>query len=449
MTRAATSTLKDTGIPWLGHVPDDWTVQPIKHSSYIKARVGWKGLTSEEFETSAYAYLVTGTDFRGQFIDWKSCYQVNEERYLDDPFIQLRDGDLLITKDGTIGKLSLVSGLDKPASLNSGIFVVRPQESYSTRFLYWVLSSRVFEDYVALTSTGSTILHLYQNVFEQFSFGFPSLEAQTSIADFLDRETAQIDALIGKQERLIELLAEKHQAIITHAVTKGLDSTAPTKPSGIPWLGEIPAHWTVTKVKHHFSATLGKMLQSANQPLESSVVIPYLRAGNIQPGGIDLNEVKQMPFTPAEAKALDLRTDDLVVVEGGAGFGRSDVLKCDLVGWGFQNHVIRVRSRASLSTGFLDLVLKMSLANGLIANLSNHATIPSLSSDKLLNLEFPAPPRDEAERICSHVEGRLIRLRDLTNSAKGVISLLRERRSALISAAVTGKIDVHAEGTGN
>lgn len=136
MTHISVQSSKDTGIPWLGRVPEDWTVQPIKHGSYIKARVGWKGLTSDEFETSAYAYLVTGTDFRGQFIDWMSCYQVNEDRYLDDPYIQLREGDLLITKDGTIGKLSLVSDLDKPATLNSGIFLVRPLENYSTRFLY-------------------------------------------------------------------------------------------------------------------------------------------------------------------------------------------------------------------------------------------------------------------------------------------------------------------------
>jgi type I restriction enzyme S subunit len=111
-----------SGIEWLGELPRHWEVKRIKHTTYLKGRVGWKGLTSDEYLDDGYAYLVTGTDFGGKFIEWSQCHCVDRLRYEDDPFIQLRDGDLLITKDGTIGKLALVAGLDRPACLTVEYF---------------------------------------------------------------------------------------------------------------------------------------------------------------------------------------------------------------------------------------------------------------------------------------------------------------------------------------
>ena len=116
---------KDSGIQWLGKIPSHWAVTPLKFNLSLKGRIGWNGLKSDEFKEESYAYLVTGQDFVGKDIDWKSCYQIDQARYDEDPFIQLSDGDLLVTKDGTIGKIARVLNLDKPACLNSGIFVVK------------------------------------------------------------------------------------------------------------------------------------------------------------------------------------------------------------------------------------------------------------------------------------------------------------------------------------
>src|SRR5579859_1090970 len=125
---------KDSGIEWLGIIPNHWSIKLIKRTTYLKGRVGWKGLTSDEYLEDGYAHLVTGTDFVSKFVNWSACYCVDKERYEDDPYIQLRDGDLLVTKDGTIGKLALVANLQKPACLNSGIFLVRPLDSYITAY---------------------------------------------------------------------------------------------------------------------------------------------------------------------------------------------------------------------------------------------------------------------------------------------------------------------------
>ncbi|SKB88464.1 type I restriction enzyme, S subunit [Arthrobacter sp. 49Tsu3.1M3] len=437
MTTITSPALKESGIPWLGQIPDDWSVQAIKHASYIKARVGWKGLTSDEFEITAHAYLVTGTDFRRRFINWSTCYQVSEERYLDDPFIQLRNGDLLVTKDGTIGKLSMVSNLDKPACLNSGIFLVRPFKNYSTRFLYWVLRSRVFEDFIDLTSTGSTILHLYQNVFEQFRFAFPTPETQDGIASYLDRETAQIDDLIAKQERLVELLAEKRQAIITHAVTKGLDPTAPLGPSGVPWLGEVPRHWTMTKFRY-FARILGGTAPEQCSP-QVSGAYPYIKVSSLNT--LDGNQEVSSTDEYIDSEGITCPAGTVLFPKRGAAI--------------FTNKVGVVRTRSAFDTNLMGLELDHVKAHGLfivhwlrsrtLNELADTSTLPQINNKHIYPLEIALPPLCEQKKILEVLGLRLRAIDVLARKCEVAVSLLQERRSALISAAVTGKIDIRKE----
>ena len=215
--------MKDSGVEWIGEIPEQWKVMKIKFTSYVKGRVGWKGLTSEEYLENGYACLVTGQDFKSKTILWDSCYCVDKGRYDDDPYIQLKNGDLLITKDGTIGKLAIVNGLKKPACLNSGIFLVRPYNYYITDFLYYVLSSSVFSNFYFLRSFGSTIQHLYQNVFEDFSFPIPSIEEQDKIVAYLAKQTIKIDKIISLEERMVQLLKEYKESLISQAVTGKID----------------------------------------------------------------------------------------------------------------------------------------------------------------------------------------------------------------------------------
>ncbi len=215
---------KDSGVEWLGQIPEHWEVKRVKHLCYVKGRVGWKGLKSSEFLQESYSYLVTGIDFKTSRINWKNCYQIDKERYEEDPYIQLKNYDLLITKDGTIGKLAIVEDLNKPACLNSGIFVVRSLlNSFSTEFLYWILFSNVFKKFNSYTSYGSTIQHLYQNVFIEFAFGVPNIEEQTAIVQHIETKTNKINTKITKTEKLIELLKEYKTALISEVVTGKID----------------------------------------------------------------------------------------------------------------------------------------------------------------------------------------------------------------------------------
>lgn len=186
---------------------ENWVSINMAKKSKLKARIGWQGLTTAEYLDSGYSYLVTGTDFEDGHINWDECHYVTADRYFQDPNIQLTNGDVLITKDGTIGKVALVGGLNKPATLNSGVFVVRPiNNAYSARFLYYVLESRVFRDFLDILSAGSTIVHLYQKDLVNFSFMAPATldeqEAIVSIIYDMDCEIREFEDKLHKYKKI-------------------------------------------------------------------------------------------------------------------------------------------------------------------------------------------------------------------------------------------------------
>lgn len=430
---------KDSGVEWLGEVPGNWQVPQIKRTTYLKARVGWKGLTSEEFREKSFAYLVTGSDFREKFVKWDACYQVEQDRYEDDPFIQLKNGDLLITKDGTIGKLAIVSDLDGPACLNSGIFVARPINTYTTEFMYWILSSKVFSVFCDLESFGSTINHLYQNVFERFTFPAPPFPEQTKIAAFLDRETAKIDALVAEQQRLMELLKEKRQAVISHAVTKGLNPDAPMKPSGIEWLGDVPENWATPAIYMRYSCELGKMLDGAK--ITGKHLVPYMRNVDVQWGAINFEDLPNMDIHEKDYERYTVKSGDLLVCEGGE-VGRAAIVPSVSGIFGYQKALHRLRALDSNEDSrFMYFTLLWATNTG-IFDQSGASTIAHLTGEQLRKYRFPKPPILEQSAIASFLETECVRFDTLTVEAQRAIDLLQERRTALISAAVTGQIDV-------
>lgn len=185
----------------VGIIPCDWTVINLGDNSKIKARIGWQGLTTKEYLKSGDYYLITGTDFINGRIEWDSCYFVEEKRYLQDYNIQIKKGDVLITKDGTIGKVAYVDKVKKPATLNSGIFVIKPNtRNYLSEFLYYIFQSFYFEKFLNQLTAGSTINHLYQKDIVKFTFILPEEKEQKAIATAL----SDMDDLILSMKKLID-----------------------------------------------------------------------------------------------------------------------------------------------------------------------------------------------------------------------------------------------------
>lgn len=188
----------------------------MKHSK-IKARIGWQGLKKAEYLDSGYALLVTGTDFDDGKVRWDNCHYVTRSRYDQDQNIQIRNNDILITKDGSLGKVALVQGLTKPATLNSGIFVIRPLQSiYDPVFVYHILSSFVFKNFLDKLSAGSTIIHLYQKDVDKFEFLLPpTIEEQKTIAAILSEMDDDIEALDEKLAKYRQVKQGMMQQLLT------------------------------------------------------------------------------------------------------------------------------------------------------------------------------------------------------------------------------------------
>jgi type I restriction enzyme S subunit len=196
-----------TGQTRLPGFSEKWGTLNMAEKSSLKARIGWQGLTTAEYRPTGEYYLVTGTDFLKGRVNWASCCFVDTRRYVQDKNIQLKPGDILLTKDGTIGKVGFVDSLPGPATLNSGIFVIRPKgNAYYPLYFYYILTSQVFDDFLVQLQAGSTISHLYQKDFVSFTFRAPSIREQTAIASVLSDMDAEIDAL---EKRLAKTLGLK------------------------------------------------------------------------------------------------------------------------------------------------------------------------------------------------------------------------------------------------
>ncbi|WP_096028179.1 restriction endonuclease subunit S [Campylobacter lanienae] len=211
---------KDSGIPWIGQIPKHWEVTKIKYECFLKGRIGWQGLTTAEYIEEG-AYLVTGVDFLNGNIDWQNCVRVSEWRFNQAPEIQIKNNDLLITKDGTVGKIALTKDTPKQATLNSGVMLIRPKnKNYYEKFLFYILSSDQFWLWFSYINSGNTtIIHLYQNSFDNFSFTLPPLNEQKKIAEFLDKKCEKIDRLNENYTKQITALKEYKKSLIYECVT--------------------------------------------------------------------------------------------------------------------------------------------------------------------------------------------------------------------------------------
>ena len=321
--------------------------------------------------------------------------------------------------------LGRVRTLPQPACLDNNMAGLIPAAEIDARFLFWAMSQVKF-DY--LVNPGAVPSLSDRNLLD-FPLLVPTIDEQRAIADYLDRETARIDTLIEEQQRLIEMLRERRQDVIRSAVLGGVNPFNP------------PAEVRLTAVGHKFTVTLGKMLDTGKAPREGDEHLPYIRAGNIQDTGLRLDDVNTMPYSASEATELNLLAGDLLVVEGGA-VGTNVVLAEDTPGWSFQKTVNRVRPLADWSTTWLGYVLRTYRDIGIIDIICNKSTIAHLTAEKLRALRVPDTPPAEQRRIVAYLDEQTAKIDALIAETETFIELARERRSALITAAVTGQIDV-------
>lgn len=211
--------MKDSGVEWIGKMPLSWNIARIKYNYYLKGRIGWQGLKADEF-IEAGPYLVTGTDFENGKVNWNTCYHISQERYDEAPEIHVEIGDLLITKDGTVGKVAYIDEKPDQVSLNSHLLIMRPlNNNYSNRFLFWTIQSSVFKKFFGLTQNGTIMASLSQEKINDFVYVMPDIDEQEKIANYLDNKCSEVENCIAIKSRVIEKLREYKKSLIYEVVT--------------------------------------------------------------------------------------------------------------------------------------------------------------------------------------------------------------------------------------
>jgi len=436
-------TYKDSGIEWIGEIPEHWEVKKFGRISYMKGRIGWQGLKQAEFTKNGEdPFLITGMNFHDGKIRWDEVYHFSEERYYEAPEIQLKENDVLITKDGTIGKLLYVDAIPYPhkASLNSHLLVLRPlQNSYYPRYLYYVLQSLPFKHHIELTKTGTTFFGITQEAMGQFKILMPLISEQTAIATYLDRKTAEIDELIADKKRMLELYEEEKTAIINQAVTKGINPDVPLKDSGIEWLGEIPNHWEVKRLSWCFQQVgSGTTPRAGVEQYYSNGEVNWLLTGDLNDKEIFETTKKITQKAVVEHTSLRIYpVDSIVIAMYGATIGKLGILKVSTT----VNQACCVISNP-IYHNYLFVFYYLLAARRELINLSYGGGQPNISQELIKSFKILVPPLKEQHAIVHHIETECSRIDTQIERTKKLIELLTEYRTALISEVVTGKVKV-------
>lgn len=429
--------MKDSGIEWIGEVPEEWGITKIKFTTQLNGRIGWQGLTSAEYKEEG-PYLITGTDFLDGKINFETAVHIDERRWFEAKQIQVENGDLLITKDGTVGKVAIIEGLNEKASLNSGVLRIQTTENISRRFLFYVLKSDVFWLWFNYTNSGaSTILHLYQNVFDEFSFTFPNVSEQTQIAAFLDKKVAQLDKVKSLLEEQIKTLEDYRQSLIYETVTKGLDKTVPLKDSGVDWIGQIPEGWGVKSFKYAVTIKDG----THDTPEYFVEGVPLITSKNLDSihNEIDFEGAKNISFDDHRkiSQRSDVKKGDILMPMIGTVGGATQVLVEKE--FSIKNVALFKVAHDEALSRFLYYQLNSSWINSQLSFMMSGGVQSFISLNMLSKVKLIIPTSEEIKKISLFLDSGVGKINQMIFIKKEQIENINKQRQTLIYDYVTGK----------
>ncbi len=323
------------------------------------------------------------------------------------------------------------------------LLVMKPHRNIDGKFLLRVILTREFIETVNAETFGVKMPRADWNTVSNVVIPLPPLSQQYKIADYLDRTTQSIDALIAAKKRLLELLAEKRRSTITQAVTRGLTADVPMKDSGVAWIGQIPEDWNIVSLSFLAKVKSG-VAKGRNLGSNQTMHVPYLRVANVQDGYVNLDDVANIEVLPEEVSSFSLRIGDVLMNEGGDAdkLGRGAVWNGAIEPCLHQNHVFAVRCHG-IEPEWLSTLTGSSYAKAYFESRAKQSTnLASISSTNLKELPVVLPPRDIQIRIVNELQSLLAKLDALCDVTNHGIALLQERRTSLISAAVTGQLQI-------
>lgn len=406
---------KDSGVEWFKKIPIGWSYTYVGIVSDVIDPQPDHRAPAISQNGEGFPYIGIRDVNKDGTLNFETARPVEESAVLkQEKSFTIEPHNIIFCKVGTLGIPRKIMPHGRCA-LSATLVLIKAKKIIDSQFLLYILDSKCITLQTNFLATGSTRAALGIQQIRKFKMPFPTMLEQEKIANFLDYETAKIDTLIEKQQTLIQLLKEKRQAVISHAVTKGLNPDAPMKDSGVEWLGEVPEHWEIGRLKNVLRIRNGRDYKEV--------------------------EVESGGYPVYGSGGIFKRSSDYLFDGESVLFGRKGTVDKPLLVSGKFWTVDTMFYSEVFSNAKPNYIYHQALLFP-FDQLSTNTALPSMTQENLLELGFVIPPFDEQEQICQYLSDKLKVFSNLVSKAEQAIQLMQERRTALISAAVTGKIDV-------
>ena len=431
-----TEKMKPSGIAWIGNIPSSWNVSRVKY--HYDIMLGKMLQPIQENSADTYENYMCSANVTWTGIDLTVLKQmwfspVEKRQY------RLQKGDLIVAEGGDVAVSSIWNEELEECYLQNALHRVRHCQMNDNRFLYYWLYFLKHSGYIELICNKATIAHFTKEKFGAIPLCVMDNEEQKAISDYLDARCAQIDSVIADIEKQIETLKKYKKSLITEAVTKGLDRSVPMQDSGIEWIGKIPAHWGTNRLRYVASVKTGPFgtQLSADEYVDEG--IPIINVKNIGYGSILAEDLDFVPETVADRLSVHrLKIDDIVFGRKGA-VDKHAIITDEYADWVQGSDCIRVRSNPEIDSEYLNYLFDSTYFGSYVMLYAVGATMPSMSSDILLNARILVPPVQEQKDIAAHLNNQCGKINDIIANKKEQLAAIRSHKKSMIYEYVTGK----------
>lgn len=438
----------DSGVEWIGYIPEHWNVTRIKYLTLEANSLFIDGdwIESNVIIEDGIKYITTGNVKAGFYSEQGTGF-ISEDTFKELNCTEVFEGDLIISRlNNPIGRACIVPNLNSRIVTSVDNVILRPDSYVNKNYLLFLFTSKKYFEHTDLIARGATMQRISRGLLGNIKIPLPDLNEQTLIANYLDHKTSQIDSLIAKKERLIELLQEERTAIINQAVTKGLNPNVPMKNSGIEWLGEIPEHWEVKRIKYIGKIISGYSFKSDDFTQKG---IRVMKISNIQTMRVDWTDDSYLPEEfLIEYERFKINKGDLVFALTrpiiSTGIKATIVIEQENILLNQRNAVLKPSAKLNVLWMYY-MIFNERFKEHFESLIDGTGQQPNISSNDIANINIPLPSIEEQNKIVTFLDNKTEEIEIIISKTQQEIELLNEYKKALISEVVTGKIDVRGE----
>lgn len=427
---------KDSGIAWIGEIPEHWEVIDLKYLSDIRGRIGFRGYTVSDLVSEGEgAFVIGGKHINQCVLNMESPDYISWDKYYESPEIMVSKGDIVMAQRGTLGKVAIIEYDINEATINPSLVLIKNIKCQG-KFLYYYLNSESTLTLISILNTATAVPMISQNQIENMPIPIPSFVEQQSIANYLDQKCDEIDELITLQEEMITKLQSYKQSVITEAVTKGLDKNVPLKDSGIEWVGEIPKHWEVKRLKNVCSTNNASLSDKTSKEFE----FDYVDIGSVS-FELGIHKTEKYTFQNAPSRARKIaRLGDIIV-----STVRTYLRAIDIINSEEKEKYIYSTGFAILSplknilSEFMIYICRSEYFTNQVSIYSTGINYPSINDTALKMIYIVMPPLSEQQSIADYLDQKCSEIDELISIKQRKIEKLKDYKKSLIFECVTGK----------